>query len=125
MSEKRLFCIRGACCAENTKESILENTNILFDEIVRNNALEEGEFVSIQFTITPDLDQMNPAAALRHGQNKDIASRVPLFCSQEPVIKGMLAKAVRIMVTVYKDTDFKPKASYINGAQILRPDLAE
>lgn len=125
MNEKRMFCIRGASCAENTKESILKNTNELFSKIVLNNELKAEEFISIQFTLTPDLDQLNPAAALRLGENSDIASGVPLFCSQEPVIKGMLPGAIRIMVSVHKELDFKPKAAYINGAEVLRPDLAK
>ncbi len=125
MDGKRLYCIRGASCAENTKESILENTNRLFEEIINKNSLSAEEFVSIQFTLTPDLNQMNPAAALRRGNCKDIASQVPLFCSQEPVIENMLPKAIRIMVTVYKDPGFKQSPVYINGAEVLRPDLAK
>lgn len=120
---EKIFCIRGAVCSENTADSIVENTGKLFAELVEKNSLSQKDFVSIQFTITPDLDVMNPAAALRKADKNGIASSVPLFCSAEPVIKNMLPKTIRIMLTVYKPEDFVSKPVYMNGAEKLRPDL--
>ena len=50
-------------------------------------------------------------------------SAVPLFCSQEPVVRNMLPKVVRLMVTAYLPEGTAVVPSYLNGAQVLRPDL--
>ena len=48
---------------------------------------------------------------------------MPLFCSQEPEIKGMLKKVIRVLITGYFDE--KPIPVYANGAEVLRPDLTK
>jgi len=121
---KRLFCVRGATCAENTKENIKDNVCELINELTSINGIKTEDIVSLQFTLTPDLDCLNPATALRIGKTSIDSSVVPLFCSAEPVITGMLEKVVRVMITVYLDSDAVLKPVYINGAQVLRPDLA-
>lgn len=124
---ERLSAIRGAVTAENTKESIQVQTVRLIKEIVESNNLKLEDFVTIQFTLTRDLDVLNPATALRLGKEElpyDLSS-VPLFCSQEAYIKGGLEKVIRVLITGYfgesKDLNFV----YLEGAKILRPDIAK
>ena len=88
------------------------------------NKLSADDIVNIQFTLTPDLDEMNPAMALRKSDTGIDTSRIPLFTSQEAVIRGMPSKVVRVMVTAYMDASTPTSPAYINGAQVLRPDLA-
>lgn len=138
---KRLYGVRGATGAENTKESISKNVCEMCLEIVKKNNLRAEDIVSIQFTQTNDLDEMNPAAALRKGQSEFDFSSVPLFCSQEPSIKNSPEKMVRVLFTAYFDFDEdkgegdkdgktgngnakKIKHVYINGGEKLRPDFA-
>ncbi|MCR4822240.1 MAG: chorismate mutase [Treponema sp.] len=122
---KRLFAIRGATGAENNCDSIRENVCQMCLKLFSANSLSQEDFVSIQFTITGDLDAMNPAAALRKGQSEFDVSSIPLFCSQEPKIKNSPEKMIRVMITVYMDENAKPAPVYINGGERLRPDFAE
>ncbi|MCR5172282.1 MAG: chorismate mutase [Treponema sp.] len=120
----RLFGIRGATGAENTKESVIQNVGQMFSELVKENNLKSEDIVSIQFTITDDLTLMNPAAALRRGNPPIDVSRVPLFCSQEPKIEGSPEKMIRVLITTYLEDNAKVVPVYINGGEKLRPDFA-
>lgn len=123
MDEKRLYSIRGAVCCQNTKDSVLGGTEKLCKEIFTLNHIEASDIVNIQFTLTPDIDAMNPATALRLSKTGIDTSLVPLFCSQEPVVQNMLDHVIRVMVTVYLPKGTSVKTAYLNGAQALRPDL--
>lgn len=119
MTTKRLYAIRGAVCTSNTVDSIDEAVFQLYSTIKKENTFSDDDMVSIQFTLTNDLTEENPAAALR---KKCGVSSVPLFCSVEPPIKNSLQFVIRILITVYMDK--KPVPVYLNGAEKLRPDLA-
>ena len=121
----RLFGIRGATGAENTKESVIQNVGQMFSQLAKENNLKSEDIVSIQFTITADLNQMNPAAALRRVNPPIDVSRVPLFCSQEPQIEGSPEKMIRVLITTYLEDDAKVVPVYINGGEKLRPDFAK
>ena len=126
MSEKRLFSIRGATFCENTKDSITNCVGEMCRLIFSENGLSSDDIVSIQFTMTEDLDVLNPATALRLYKELGLdVSAVPLFCSQEVKTVGMLKKVIRVLVTCYMPSDADIHPAYINGAQILRPDLGE
>ena len=122
---KRLFAIRGATGAENTAQSITENVCEMCLTLFSENHLTQNDFVSIQFTITDDLDTMNPAAALRKGQDTFDVSQIPLFCAQEPKIAGSPQKMIRLLVTAYMEEGAKPLPVYIHGGEKLRPDWAK
>jgi len=121
---QRLFAIRGATGAENNSESIIKNVCEMCLKLFAENKLVQKDFVSIQFTITEDLNVMNPAMALRKGQNEFDVSQIPLFCSQEAKVVGSPEKMVRVLVTAYMDENAKPVHVYINGGEKLRPDFA-
>ena len=120
---KRLYGIRGAVTAENTKESISEKTVEMCALLFKENNLKPEDFVSLQFTLTNDLDEMNPCAALRRSYKEMDVSKIPLFCSQEAYIKGALEKVVRVLATVYMEEGSVPQNVYLDGAAVLRPDL--
>ena len=122
---QRLFAIRGATGAENNAESIRKNVCEMCLSLFSKNSLSQKDFVSIQFTMTDDLDAMNSAAALRRGQSEFDVSLIPLFCSQEPKVSGSPEKMIRVLVTVYMDEDALPVPVYINGGEKLRPDFAK
>ena len=141
---KRLYAFRGAICTLDTEEEIIENVKKIFTSIVKENGISEDDIVSVQFTTTPDITELNPATALRKAQVAP--PHAALFCSQEPVFKGSLPQVIRIMIFAYVATEsnsqpstepsvqtrassdsqkFIPKSIYMNGAESLRPDLSE
>lgn len=125
MSEKKLAAFRGAVCVENTKESITENVCLMCRELFSLNGIEADDIVSLQFTITDDITVLNPATALRRGNPGLDVSQVPLFCSQEAKIDGMMPKVIRALLTSYVDEENERQNVYLNGAEKLRPDFSK
>lgn len=119
---KRLYAVRGAVCSENTKEDISKNVHEMCDAIFTENGIKSEDLVSIQFTMTKDLDEYNACAALRKSGPCIDCSQVALFCSQEAEIKGMLPKCIRVMITCYLEEGKEIRNIYMNGAEVLRPD---
>lgn len=124
---ERLSAVRGAITAENTKESIQSQTVRVVKEIIEANNLKLEDFVTIQFSLTKDLDVLNPATALRLGKDDlpyDLSS-VPLFCTQEAYIQGGLDKVIRVLITGYFGEQKSLKFAYLDGAKVLRTDLVK
>ena len=121
--EKRIYAVRGAIFAENTKDSIQEKAVKLFNAVVEKNAIKSRDIVSLHWTLTKDLDAMNPATALRLGKPAIDVSEIPLFCSQEAFIQGGRLKVIRMMLTAYLDQ--KPSHIFLDGAEALRPDFSK
>lgn len=115
----RLYAVRGAVRCDNTDESIGMRVPELFSRLLEVNSLVESDLVSVQFTLTRDLDEMNPATALR---NAGLAVSVPLFAAAEPFIKDGLTQVVRVLLTYYASIPGTPL--YLHGAEVLRPDLS-
>lgn len=121
--EKRIYAVRGAIFAENTKDSIQEKAVKLFNAVVEKNAIKSQDIVSLHWTLTEDLDAMNPATALRLGKPAIDVSEIPLFCSQEAFIQGGRPKVIRMMLTAYLEQ--KPSHIFLDGAEALRPDFSK
>lgn len=121
--EKRIYAVRGAIFAENTKDSIQEKAVKLFNAVVEKNGIKSQDIVSLHWTLTKDLDAMNPATALRLGKPAVDVSEIPLFCSQEAFIQGGRPKVIRMMLTAYLDQ--KPSHIFLDGAEALRPDFSK
>ena len=122
---KRLFGLRGASGAENTAESITKGVCDMCTSLFKLNNIAPEDVVSIQFTMTRDLDAKNPASALRCGQNEIDVSACALFCSQEAAVRGMAKGMIRVLVTAYMDEGASVRHVYINGAETLRPDFSK
>ncbi|MDR1908677.1 MAG: chorismate mutase [Spirochaetaceae bacterium] len=118
---KRLYALRGAFFCRNEPEDIIEQTAALFDTLLRENSLAETDIVSLQFSVTPDLDALNPCAALRRsGRGGTLA----LFAQQEPVFAESHGGAIRALLHCYLEEGSVPVHVYRNGAEALRPDRA-
>ena len=115
----RLYAVRGAVCCENTAESVSALIPLRYREILERNGIAENDIVSVVFSVTNDLTALNPATALR---NAGLAQEVPLFASAEPFIENYLPRVIRVLITFYGAK--APVAVYLNGAEVLRPDLA-
>jgi chorismate mutase len=119
MNEKKLFALRGAAQCLNNDEDIQKQVSALYDELLHANTLDEKGIVSLVFSVTPDLDAKNPAAALRQsGRAPDLA----LFVVQEAAFKSGLERCVRVLLHAYLDEKAVPRHIYRNGAEVLRPD---
>ncbi|MDR1248689.1 MAG: chorismate mutase [Treponema sp.] len=119
IGEKRLFALRGAAQCKNDPADITEQTGLLYDELLVQNNLAEPDIVSILFSVTPDLDALNPAAALRrYGR----AGEASLFAVQEAAAKGSLERTLRVIIHCYLDEGARVRHVYRNGAEVLRPD---
>lgn len=121
---KKLCAIRGAITAENTKESIEKQTVRLIKEIEKQNDFKTDDVVSVCFSLTKDLDQYNPASALRKNSasfNFDVNSAA-LFCTQEAYIEDGLKNCIRVLITGYFNKK-KINFVYLDEAAKLRPDI--
>jgi chorismate mutase len=119
---KRLFALRGAAQCLNQDRDIRLQTAALYDELLRDNGLEEGDIVSLIFSVTADLNALNPAAALRQtGRGGGLA----LFCAQEPEVLNGLERCVRVLIHCYLEEGSRPRHVYRNGAELIRPEKPE
>lgn len=115
----RLYAARGAVCCENTQESIARFVPEMYRALLEKNTIREEDIVSVVFSVTNDLTAMNPATALRRA---GLAGSVPLFAAAEPFIEGYLPSVMRVLITYYGTKN--PAHVYLNGAEVLRPDLS-
>jgi chorismate mutase len=121
MIAQRLFALRGATRCLNEAQDITAQVAALYDELVRKNGLTEADIVSVMFSVTRDLDALNPAAALRQsGRGASLA----LFAVQEAFAQTGLDGVVRVLIHCYMAEGSAPYHVYRNGAEALRPDRA-
>ncbi len=114
---------RGAITVHNNDaDEILSATGELYDKIVDENKLNKEDFVCILFSLTPDLDKVFPARAVRE---KGVTN-VPLMCMAEIPVDGALEKCVRILILSNSDkANDEIKHIYLRDAVKLRPDLVK
>jgi chorismate mutase len=114
--------IRGATTVEeNSKDTILEETKNLINQILEKNTINKQDIASIFFSVTHDLDSTFPAAAARELN----LTYTPLLCLNEIAVKGSLEKCIRILMHVNLETPQENiKHIYLNKAICLRPEFA-
>ncbi|RDI42995.1 chorismate mutase [Falsibacillus pallidus] len=114
--------VRGATTVEkNEEEHILECTRHLLLKMIEANDIKAEMVASAFISSTRDLTAAFPAKAIRESEDWRY---VPVMCVQELEVEGSLKKCIRIMLhlnTAKKQSDIIHV--YLNGAQILRPDL--
>ncbi|MDD6484809.1 MAG: chorismate mutase [Clostridiales bacterium] len=115
--------IRGATTAEsNSREEILAAAGEMVKEMISKNGIDTEDMISILFTLTPDLDAVYPAVAVREMGITD----VPLLDFAQPDVNGSLKKCIRAMIYINSDKSNKElKHIYLKGARVLRPDLVK
>lgn len=112
--------IRGAVCAENTKENISQSAVGLVEEILRRNGLRGADVQAILFTCTGDLNACYPAAAVR----AVLGDKIAYFCTQEMYVVGSLDHCIRVCVVTDRVGQEDCKHVYLGKASALRPDLS-
>ncbi|KAB2333681.1 chorismate mutase [Bacillus mesophilum] len=116
--------IRGATTVdENSEKLILEETEMLLKEIIKENKLEAEQVASVLFSVTEDLTACFPAKAMRA---IDGWKYVPVMCTREIPVPESLSLCVRVMMHVNTSKSQQEiNHIYLRNAISLRPDLAE
>ena len=119
-----LVSIRGAITVtNNTKEEILEATEIMLQALLEQNQIQIENIIHIHFSATKDLDAVYPAVAAR----KLNITEAALMCFQELYVVGSLEKCIRVEVLVDQEGLSRQniKHQYLREARRLRPDLVK
>jgi chorismate mutase len=114
--------VRGAIQVDRDDPAVIvADTATLLAEVVCRNQIDTEDFISVVFTVTPDLASEFPATAARDLGLVD----VPLLCATEIPVPDALERVVRLLAHI--ETDL-PRSEiqhvYLRGATQLRPDLA-
>ena len=115
--------VRGATqVKENAVAEIGLSVTELLNKMISDNQIDKQDFVSIIFTATPDLTADFPAVAARSIG----LGEVPLLCAVEIDVPNSLARVVRILMHINTDKTLSDiKHIYLNGASVLRKDIAQ
>jgi len=113
--------VRGATTVDSdSRDHMRDRVLEMIDVVVDRNEINFDAVISVVFTATPDLISVFPATVARERLPADI----PLMCAQELNAEGSLAFCVRMMMHIESDV---PRAeiqhAFLQGAQVLRPDL--
>lgn len=111
-----MIAIRGAVDAQNTASSIINQSKILLEEIIRVNKLDKKEIKCILFTATQDIDKAYPALAARYIGLNDTA----LICLNEMIVEGQMHGVIR--TTVFYNDDINKTDVYLGKTKSLRKD---
>lgn len=116
--------IRGAITVDfDSAEQIEKATVELYSKMVEANEVKTQDISHVIFTLTKDLKSAFPAKFVR--ANFDVPY-LPMMCMNELDIEPALQKCLRILIVV--NTDKKQDEInhiYLEGAKVLRPDLAK
>ena len=114
--------IRGATTvARDERELVLDATERLLREIVERNGFDPADVASALFTVTPDLVSEFPAAAAR----RIGWTLVPLLNFTEIGVPGRLERCIRVLIHINTErAQDEIQHVYLEGATVLRPDLA-
>ena len=111
-----MIAIRGAVDAQNTASSIINQSKILLEEIIRVNNLNKEEIKCILFTATHDIDKAYPALAARYIGLNDTA----LICLNEMLVEGQMQGVIR--TTIFYNDDINKTDIYLGKTKSLRKD---
>ena len=114
----RVRGIRGATTAHaNSKESILEATKELLQELVDANGLDPNDLAAAYFTATQDLNAEFPALAARQMGWTHVA----LLCGQEMSVPDAPGLCIRVMLLANTEKSPQDLSNvYLRGATNLR-----
>ncbi|HLI98016.1 MAG TPA: chorismate mutase [Candidatus Baltobacteraceae bacterium] len=114
--------IRGAITVEaDDPEPIVQATKRLLTEIVERNAVDLDDIASVLFSLTPDLRTVFPALGAREMG----WVHVPMLHFTEIDVPGSLPRVIRVLMHVNTAlAQNRIEHVYLEGARVLRPDLA-
>jgi chorismate mutase len=114
--------IRGAITVErDDPESIVAATKRLLAQMIERNDVAIDDIASVLFSVTPDLRAAFPAIGAREMG----WVHVPMLHFAEIAVPGALEKVIRVLMHVNTMRSLEAiEHVYLDGAVVLRPDLA-
>ncbi len=112
--------IRGAISVDqNTREDILDQTEVLLREMHHRNDLDLTRIASVLFSLTADLNAEFPAVAARQMG----WTNIPLMCFKEIEVPGSLPRCIRVLIHYNAEDNDVLNPVYMGEALHLRKDL--
>ncbi len=110
-----MIAIRGAASAENSVQSIRENTMSMLNALLTKNNIAPSDIVSLVFSLTKDLTALNPATVARMQCG---FTETALFCVQEAVTDGAPDGIIRVLA--FAESNRKPVNVYLGKTAQLK-----
>ena len=114
--------IRGAITVErDDRVAIVEATKRLLTAMIARNDVAIDDIASVLFSLTPDLRAVFPALGAREMG----WTHVPMLHFCEIDVPGSLERVIRVLMHVNTTRSIDAvEHVYLDGAVVLRPDLA-
>lgn len=114
--------IRGAITVDaDDPQAIVAATKRLLAAMIEQNEIELDDIASVLFSLTPDLRAVFPALGAREMG----WVHVPMLHFTEIDVPGSLPRVIRVLMHVNTAlTQTQVEHVYLDGARVLRPDLA-
>lgn len=114
--------IRGAITVDaDDPQAIVAATKRLLTAMIEQNEIELDDIASVLFSLTPDLRAVFPALGAREMG----WVHVPMLHFTEIDVPGSLPRVIRVLMHVNTAlTQTQVEHVYLDGARVLRPDLA-
>ena len=92
----------------------------LLGEMMRSNAIDTGDIISVSFTVTSDLRSEFPARCARLLEGWE---EIPMICAAEVDVPGSLPMCIRVLMHIYSSLSRGDiRHVYLREARQLRPD---
>lgn len=114
--------IRGAITVDaDDSQAIVGATKRLLQQMLDANGVELDDIASVLFSLTPDLRAAFPALGAREMGWVN----VPMLHFSEIDVPGSLGRVIRVLMHVNTSrAQHEIEHVYLEGARVLRPDLA-
>lgn len=114
--------VRGAITVDrDDRAAIVDATKRLLAAMVERNGVEIDDIASVLFSLTPDLRAAFPALGAREMG----WTHVPMLHFSEINVPGSLQRVIRVLMHVNTTRSLESiEHVYLEGAVVLRPDLA-
>ncbi len=114
--------IRGAVVVSSDEALQVKKATLeLFEAILEKNLLNVEDVAAVFITLTPDIQSVFPAEAIREQEK---FRYIPILCAQEAQVAGGLQRCIRIMVLANTPFDQETvRHVYFGEAKNLRKDL--
>ncbi|AGK54703.1 MAG: chorismate mutase [Bacillus sp. (in: firmicutes)] len=114
--------VRGAITVkEDNDGEIVSATERLLRQMIQENQISSNDVASIFISVTEDVSATFPAKAVRLIEGW---TYVPVMCMTEIPVPSGLKKCIRVMMHVNTSrVQEEIIHTYLDGAEVLRPDL--
>lgn len=113
--------IRGATTAQNNREDIIRESQLLVEQLLKQNDVDASNVDAVFCSVTKELTAFNPVTAIRQYLN---APNVAYMCFAEAQFDAnYLPNCIRVCIFARNVSQSDVKHCYLNDAKNLRPDL--